>query len=1087
MMTRRILALLLLCCLSIPLAADEPVVFRTEPDGAEAAVIIEFYEPPLLARPHLREAAKAGEAVQALDSLFARLEQDLAAIGGSVAAQSDGGVLRRRYRLTFAGASARVARRDVRAIRALPYVKAVHVDQRMEAHTDRSVPLIGAPKVWEELGARGRGIVVAVIDTGIDYRHASLGKGFGPGFKVAGGWDFANDDADPLDDNGHGTHVAGIVAGNVAPVVGVAPDATLLAYKVLDDEGAGNESDIIAAVERTLDPDGNGDLSDRADVANVSLGGPGTPDGPLVQAVERAIAAGVVFSISAGNAGSNGSIRSPGLAPSAITVGATDLDDHPPRFSSRGPLGGTWLLKPEVAAPGDSIRSARRGGGTLTASGTSMAAPHIAGVAALVRELHPGWTPQEVKSAIVSTAKAVTEANGSPAVLGTGTGRVEARRAVAATVLPSPAGLSFGIVTKRGERFSAARTLRLTNHGSVTETLALRAPNVPGGTKITIVPAEVTLAPGASAEVTVTLDVDKATPEPSENNVALTGSLELTGTSALRVPWIAVNGDVLSVTYEGGSDDFNIAVFPSARQALLWQEGPRTFGAFAFWRADIAIFDPETPQGPVMLVREQQPLDGHTRITLTPADAVHTLTMAGVDERGVPLAELAADPRNTSEITQHFMLPSTGRIILQLGAGKRSYRITPLSQTPIRSYEALFTPGARYFSMWVQNTIRKDESIAVSTSDWAGQTFENVCQTDCSVLFGAGIGSPLGIGWRFFQLPRGQATWKLFLTRPILTGPDLEEYAFRSHVFVAETDVPQDDPNVPNRWTYSSAAIYNAGGRITVAPFNRIIPLADYYAPSADEPVRLDDDGPVVLRTILNDTQFFIEPFGPLGSLFGDSILDVKASRYDAEGKPAGLAPFLNAHSYRIPSGEPEGVYRIDLTAQYGVAGMAGRLAQTSLYDTRVYKADNVGPPSLSMLHTETPRGVASTTLPAGSQSRLVFAARESTYYPRANIYTRHRLIDSSATRVWWRRHGTLDWQPLEVTVAGTENEFNFDSPGSPGTLFHGNLRDATAMEGAIDLKIHLASDHGATTDLVYEPAFLVGPAGEGRRRAVRH
>ncbi|MGW0119919.1 S8 family peptidase [Streptomyces sp. NPDC003327] len=145
---------------------------------------------------------------------------------------------------------------------ALPGVVAVRPDTRIQVRTDASVPLTGAPDVWKRedpTGAKatGRGTVVAVLDSGVDYGHPDLGGGFGEGHKVVGGFDFANGDDDPMDDNGHGTHVAGIIAGKAAReggVSGMAPDARLLAYKVTGADGSGYTSDIIAGIEAAVDP-----------------------------------------------------------------------------------------------------------------------------------------------------------------------------------------------------------------------------------------------------------------------------------------------------------------------------------------------------------------------------------------------------------------------------------------------------------------------------------------------------------------------------------------------------------------------------------------------------------------------------------------------------------------------------------------------------------------------------------------------------------------------------------------------------------------------------------------------------------------
>ncbi|MFI5980372.1 S8 family serine peptidase [Streptomyces sp. NPDC051555] len=211
---------------------------------------------------------------------------------------------------------------------ALPGVTAVRPDTRIQLRTDVSVPLTGAPEVWKRadpagVKATGKGTVVAVLDSGVDYGHPDLGGGFGKGHKVVGGFDFANGDDDPMDDNGHGTHVAGIIAGKAASkggVTGMAPDASLLAYKVTGADGSGYTSDIIAGIEAAADPAG----PHPADVINMSLGGPGDGTDPLGRAATAAVRAGVVVVAAAGNDGpGSGTVNTPASADGVIAVGAS--------------------------------------------------------------------------------------------------------------------------------------------------------------------------------------------------------------------------------------------------------------------------------------------------------------------------------------------------------------------------------------------------------------------------------------------------------------------------------------------------------------------------------------------------------------------------------------------------------------------------------------------------------------------------------------------------------------------------------------------------------------------------------------------
>ncbi|MEV6968133.1 S8 family serine peptidase [Hamadaea sp. NPDC051192] len=233
-----------------------------------------------------------------------------------------------RFTLLVNAVAMTVPASEVATLSKVPGVTGVYDNLRVRAYTDVSVPLIGATDVWRQpdptgTPATGTGVTVAVIDTGVDYSHPDLGGGFGSGHKVVGGYDFVNDDADPMDDNGHGTHVAGIIAGKAAQpggITGVAPGAQLMAYKVMNDQGFGETEDIVAAIEAASDPAN----PHRADVINMSLGGYADGLDPLGLAASAASAAGIVVVAAAGNDGPGAmSVGSPAAADGVIAVGAS--------------------------------------------------------------------------------------------------------------------------------------------------------------------------------------------------------------------------------------------------------------------------------------------------------------------------------------------------------------------------------------------------------------------------------------------------------------------------------------------------------------------------------------------------------------------------------------------------------------------------------------------------------------------------------------------------------------------------------------------------------------------------------------------
>ncbi len=221
---------------------------------------------------------------------------------------------------------------------------------------------VHAPAAWPV--TEGKGVKVAVIDTGIDASHPELSG------KVDGGYSAitkTENPADYQDDNGHGSHVAGTIAAkrDGKGVVGVAPQARLYAVKVLDADGSGNLSDVVDGIVWAA--------KNHMDVANMSLGAPVDSEA-MKRAVRFARGSGVVIVAAAGNTG--GSVGFPGAYEDVIAVAASDSTDKLAGFSSRG-------HEVDFIAPGVDVLSARLGGGFASYSGTSMASPHVAGLAAL--------------------------------------------------------------------------------------------------------------------------------------------------------------------------------------------------------------------------------------------------------------------------------------------------------------------------------------------------------------------------------------------------------------------------------------------------------------------------------------------------------------------------------------------------------------------------------------------------------------------------------------------------------------------------------------------------------------------------------
>ncbi|MFE7326777.1 S8 family serine peptidase [Streptomyces sp. NPDC057565] len=411
-------------------------------------------------------------------------------------------------------------------------LKKLWLDRKVQATLDRSTKQIGADLAWAA-GYDGKGTKVAVLDTGVDAEHPDL-KG-----RIAASENFT--DSDTTDDRqGHGTHTISTVGGTGAASdgkkKGVAPGADLLAGKVLNDSGFGAESWIIAGMQWAVDQ--------KADVVSMSLGSP-TPtdctDPMSVAAEELAQSKNTLFVVAAGNSGPTlNTVSSPGCAPSVLTVGAVDRDDSTAQFSSRGPVIDAHTLKPEIAAPGVAISAAAAGGRGVyayrTMSGTSMATPHVAGAAAIVKQRHPDWTAQQIKAALVSSAKSDIPGD----VRETGGGRLDVKAAIDTTVVGAPAVQGGTFNWPQGKSDRTTVDVPYTNSGSEPVKLSLEVQGVTGNdgsavrSSVAKLDASSVTVP-AGATVKVPLQIDPTAQLKAAQYGDVTGRVLATGADGVKV------------------------------------------------------------------------------------------------------------------------------------------------------------------------------------------------------------------------------------------------------------------------------------------------------------------------------------------------------------------------------------------------------------------------------------------------------------------------------------------------------------------------------------------------------------------------
>ena len=478
-----------------------------------------------------------------------------------------------RYDVVLNGMAVLIPRSELGRLARTPGVARVWPNVTYRPLLDRSPHLIGADLMWgaPSFSTAGNGIKIGIIDDGVDQAHPffdpaayTMPPGFPKGntaFTTAkvivarafspptNTWKYAKTPFDPVESD-HATHVAGIAAGeyspgaiaNRGPLSGIAPDAYIGNYKVLtvptENFGLnGNAPEIAAGIEAAV--------RDGMDIINLSLGEPEIePTRDLVvTAINAAADAGVVPVIAAGNEYQDygrGSVGSPGSAAKAITAAAVTKQLVVANFSSGGPTPVSLLMKPDVSAPGVDITSSvpQHEGTWASFSGTSMAAPHVAGAAALLKQRHPDWTVAQIKSALVLTGKPVVLSLGGPEAPASreGGGIIDIPTANNPLIFAAPTDLSFRFV-KPGS--SATRTVELTDAGggAGTWTASVIVQGNAPGTTVTA-PATVTV-PGA---IGVT-----ATASAAATQTDVTGFVVLKlGTATRRIPyWFRVAQPVL--------------------------------------------------------------------------------------------------------------------------------------------------------------------------------------------------------------------------------------------------------------------------------------------------------------------------------------------------------------------------------------------------------------------------------------------------------------------------------------------------------------------------------------------------------------
>ncbi|MFG6193017.1 S8 family serine peptidase [Nonomuraea sp. JJY05] len=472
------------------------------------------------------------------------------------------------------------------------------LDGRRTFSLDESVKQIGAPQAWQR-GFSGKGVTVAVLDSGYDPDHPDLKDA------VTHEGKFSNE-PDMRDNNGHGTHVASIVAGRGEKYRGVAPEASLAIGKVGEGNGL-TESEGLAGMEWAA-------VEVKAEIVNMSWGG---PDGPELDPLEQAVntlseQTGALFVAAAGNDGVKGSVISPASAEAALTVGAVDKQGRMADFSSQGPRVGDHAIKPDVAAPGVDIMAAAVGGGYRSMSGTSMAAPHVAGAAAILAQRHPDWTGAQIKSALIGSAAPAQDAT----LYQQGTGTIDLVRALRQQVAPKQANVWAAFPWNGTGGRTATKTITYANAGDTPVTLSLSADS-----EVLKLPSDQVTVP-AKGEASVALTIDASGKAPDEYPGTVTARSSETVIRTLAGAYVEPESYDVTITAVGRQ---GLPVNPQAGEIYDAETG--TVHALSFQNGTATVRLPKGDWNLYTSIREK--IDGQPVLTI--ADS--PLKVDGGDQR----------------------------------------------------------------------------------------------------------------------------------------------------------------------------------------------------------------------------------------------------------------------------------------------------------------------------------------------------------------------------------------------------------------------------------------------------------------------
>jgi len=709
-----------------------------------------------------------------------------------------------------------------------------------------------------------------------------------------------------------------------------------------------------------------------------------------------------------------------------------------------------------------------------------MASPHVAGVAALLKAVHPEWTPAEIKSAIVTSSIPLDD------TMAAGAGRVDALNAVSVDAFATPQVVEFGQINPKAEVWRVSRMVVLRNGGSQARTLTAQVHGIRDGIAVTVTPPSVELAPGASRTVTVDLAVTTAViPTPMEGSLSFGGRIEWSGAEVpIHVPWAFVKGAFLDLNVPDALHVMYAQVLGSK-----WSYGSDLFfdQLRVFWpleKVDVVVTQFSSPsQGrPDWVVfAEEVDLLAHPRVDLQIHSAQHAIALETTDEKG---NALHSGTRLCKEAFV-FAFP-TGRKVSYEQSPDFRMRFGPLTSR-VKIYPsnscADVTAGTLHMAIHEPLAGLPESVTSTARPRWLRQ----------DVRFDTGANGHLTEAFATVRFPGPASSYFLagggaFLMRPMKT-PNLT-------IHFTPSPVPEVDPVA---WLERWGRCYEPSlGHDVDCPL-----LSNVFVYMGEQEVKVEGDVFVDVSPIAYEVPtgtplaFGAAPVWPQvgfyigpglwvvsatwnGPLLEQRQLDWSSSRTllrDAAGTVLGEG---TGGVYRNET-LPAGTYHIEsVNANFAVAGMPATATVVSTLDMN--KADPIYP-WLTGLRIVDGNERQVSVVERDSTASLLFSVAD---LRREDIYLRRVPPREEATRVEYRRHGTTEWRSLTPVVAARHYENNNFTRGGVGTLYRVDLSALTReIIGPVDLRIHVEDTEGNPTDLRLEPALSIGT--NSHRRSVRH